>query len=516
MKAGRFNLALLGATFSALYFQGCGRDPKPGLYLPGPKSINFSGPDRSRLFDPDVVQKAVNALEQAKPDYSLAASHSWDLWKLVNQSVPRPSSFQSNGHLLEIPAWMTWCSTVELFDSNGSSAGRPECDLTGGRGPSVAPTDFLQTLGFRQKYKLEPANMPAAKTQVLAIQGNDFDTSYYSPDLVQALKQILSSAPCGSPQQPASIKNLKGCLEALPGAPAAANKFLDEKLPRNAIVVKAGWLNLKPVNNARIHQTILQPWDNAESWRPVNAIDSQRIALAGHSRKEWGSLGRYIILPSRGATCSAVGTNDTIPTVADQFALSNFLYFQYCGELLPGATNQLAGSYFPLVALHIMTNSQPRNQWTWSTFYWHPDAKAVNDPKLTPRMQSLQKERGDDKTGWRNNFRLDLQYTDRESVALEDVQKTAIANHRASLTTNCNVPATPAPANLSRGVFNPYIEGTSNCGGYSTCIACHSHARAGDNVPLRSTLSRTVRDPAETTSKIFTHFLWSLAEVQAP
>jgi len=442
-----------------------------------------------------TVRSAVQAIEGTNSNPLPAAEHSWALWRSLNRL--RTDDFIAKGQRALFPDWLTWCDSKDAFGAKLVQACFP---------------DHKNTLHFREDYWDKRFYRPKfgvsspKKSSNNVVTATFTETIHVSPELARSIRNLLDpEGKCaldsnGVPPGQSIIQ----CSIDKYGKQYVSDILKSEKLDKNSMVVKASWLHVSPGKDSSILG--LNKWIGVESWKD--------LALAGQPVDTWSSATwNNIMIPNNDWRSKMCGG-----TRGGSLDYKQFFYVQFCDEEmanhLQGANT---GDVLLLHGLHVMTNLQPDGNWTWSTFYWHPEADDVDDPVLSDRAKKIQSARPNGMNGWLGNYRLDLQYSPKEEMKPDPLLVNALATHGALKECEFGPDENPKPPVM----FNPYVEGRRPCGGYSNCMSCHSHARKPLTPPtgdgningLNLPVNRRLKDPKLIYSDaILTHFLWSLAD----
>ncbi len=429
------------------------------------------------------VSQAIAELKRNPQAPTLAAKHSWDLWKWLNNrnnfsvSLSIPS--------LARPRWLAWCTADESFTSLP-----PENCVSNSKYLSTGATFNLEKLVLGPKFRV-PVHVGAFQAESVHV----------NPELVSALNCLLN------PNR-RSIKGQKLLKSAIGELKERKVREIlgSDSLPPDSMVVKASWLYVTPRKEATV--VGIGDWAGGHSWK--------------NPSQPWGDHFRWknkvkLTIPPKSSVCSGSVESALTPRPGE-VSLSEFFFLQVCDPLhLPVISSRKhakVGDLIILTGLHVMTNLNPEADWTWSTFYWQP-SKHSDRLGLSAMAKFIKNARPKDLDGWRTNYRMEFQYSRDQVIPPDDTVKNAIESRRLKhLTVGCSLaPVEPR----SPVIFNPFVEGRFECGGYSNCLSCHSHARTflDGTDPLSGTVNpgnrryRNGRSPDD--SAIYTHFLWSLA-----
>ncbi len=500
-----------GITASLAVMLGCPQTkPSQAWDVPAPMSLRTSGEKLNYSpLSSETVKEAVRRLEAKEKDIERAATHSWALWMLLNEPLNQDGSLPS--HHGDFPKWLTWCTQGDIFPSGP----KPFCIEKEKSGLQSRPENYWKSLVFRPKFTDQVDQVG---------QLNDLLTTHVSPVLAGDFQNMLTSLSNESKcVQPVLLSGLTQCLSQVTNNnKEQANEWLSKAIRPEAMVIKAQWARLR-IDDSQSSKSnltaIIGIWEGAErSW----GLD---ILKAGKGRLRWDTK-MNVEIPNEVLKNSQCGSSPTqkanlktqeLKMSRSTNSIDDFFYIQYCDKKWDGwpADAQL-GDFFVLIGLHIITNLHPDGDWTWSTLYWHPDAPKDKNAKLdelSERSRLLQHARPENlTTGWRAHYRLDLQYSKHEQIPPDTAGIKAIKLAKESgtdLPCQLNeVPLTPPVA------FNPYIEGQQQCGGYSNCMSCHSHAAQNANGSAQQGVNRKFRNSSESKKTLFTHFLWGLANQQ--
>jgi hypothetical protein len=429
------------------------------LVIPPPVDI-FTKPETDQQSM--LVKNAMDQINSGK-GLSLARDHAWQLWERINTPAnPRVSN--SAGKL---PKWFTWCTDEEVERQIINK----DLDCEG-----------LLPAKRSRRAKLAKLHSSSSSPSLEA------EEVYVSPMLVRALAK----------------------WQKLPNVP-----YVPPDLFRLSVAVKAQYKVLQHPLNRREKKILGEPM--LQIWNGVAKQTSQSLNGDLRSFHTFWPDFAYVQISSEQLKPSACkGTKQTTPRapmpVKPKFQaiakLDDFFYFQYCeGDGYTFADKKIQyGDFIILTGLHLVTNLAPNKEWTWATFYWHPDRlNSKNFSVLSPRLKELQKA-PINLTGWRGNYRLDLQYSRGEQIPGDEVLTKQLGlyktKHNGALPCNLTEPKAPG------AMYNPYIEGAMPCGIYSNCISCHSKAKPTATQPMpESKLSRKFDEQDDDSA----HFLWTLA-----
>jgi hypothetical protein len=467
---------------------------KVHLIAPLILSLACSNPPVDRRREPKSigssaqVQAAILAIEN-KNDYSLAARHSWDLWEFLNANESASPSV--SGSAADTPKWIRWCqANVGLYaKQEANSICRPSSDEDKFRSTSQKALKLV----FHQKFRGDTALTDIG------------ETVHLSPGFVASIRSLLDKdGKCLNSR--VTSQTLLECAGQAMKAEELKAVLASGKLDPMSTIIKASWLHVaQPMNGEKFIE--IKPWNGMSS---LDHYDNLSNMLNGGIKVgDWSTTSTKLALPEFSSNTNFPCSGSVNSSQAPPF--ESFYHLQICDDQFTNQPQQWKkGDYLLLLGLHVMTNLSASGNWTWSTFYWHPDAsKAAKEAYLLERSNNLNSHDVRPKLdGWRNNYRMDLQYSAKEEIPVDPMY---IGQYPSKpINPECNV---ASPPKIPRAVFNPYIEGKQKCGGFSNCMGCHSHARvdgfAGSG--LGNAKNRTILDPSADTSKeVYTHFVWSL------
>jgi hypothetical protein len=438
-----------------------------------------------------------------------------------------------------VPRWLTWCSandlaTINSLDKIETSCidfKNPKTTKDENRGTQILrrddPFSGLRSVRKEGRSAGEPINLTVETI---------FESSHFSAATVRGLLKFMRDY-CPSFQQ---LNQFRACVtqDAAPPIPQSSPKTkplpsemtlpeqwtqrLNEALPQAAIVVKAQWMLIRPEQG-----NSPQTFQMAGTWNGLQSISSSSgiVSIRAKSSPNFTAIPNLqhspLALPPRGKYCPGESVNSQAQPSGDipaHLSISQMFSFQFCGNEQPAGVIQLLhGDYLALRALHIMTNSNPTGQWTWTTHHWHrPDLK-IKDPSefyaTDHRRAKILSVRPDSLKGWQANYHMDLQYVPPDALVAEQQVKETVKSIQGYLNvynqvedakTFCGVD----PDHVPGGVFNPFIEINMDCGVFSNCMGCHSHAATGSNPNAKL---RKLPTKEQKKDKVMTHFLWSLS-----
>ncbi len=455
-------------------------------------SLSFSQSaaiDQNSPFSEKEVRLAIAALEKSQPNPELAARHAWKVWRHVNQAAPPETLLNSLPK--DTPIWMTWCTDKSILNEKNSL----NCLHRGNineRNPNWS--SLIGTARFG-----DATDSFASITDALSTN--------LSPDLVRSLAALSTKVSCKG-----GIPNLVQCLYEKENRDSnrAAARFANA-LPKNAVMVKANWTIVQSSalrGAGASFKTGLGVWRGVKSWK-------KDVNLGGTPHMSWAEPLAIHIDSSFPSRCPD-GPNkkhwsDRVTKTGNKaLDIKRFFFFEVCNEAIEGFPKDvMKHDFMILTGLHVATNLHPGGDWTWSTFYWHPDAATPgNLTFLSDRGKIINQTRPTDLAGWQSNYLMDIQYSSKEPIPLDPVLKQSAKPVGSS--NPCNIGST-----LPRSsVFNPYIEGRNKCGGYSNCIGCHSYAAVakGKDIPrtLDQSFTRQKRSSADKDA-LYTHMIWTFA-----
>ena len=429
-----------------------------------------------------TVQNAIAAIEGDKPDVVPAAKHAWQVWSRISERNAKVAEKDQ-------PQWLSWCKADEV----GQGSPRSECAIDGAvqKGSNRARPRKLSApfVGRGVSATADgPALAPASAPIADDGRGKGlFEEIYFSPKLVESLRERYS---------------------------ASSSDQSSKKLDPSSMAVKALFKWVAHPNHKADYYSAreLAVWDGASKQAEHKDPGFQSNFL------DWNKWPRVAIrIDDDSPMCKPPGAlkKPKLPKGLPVKNLSDFVYVQYCPQIDKYVWNDdvKEGDYLVLVGLHIITNFASSEEWTWSTYHWHPkadentDGLTVRQAKLQHMTLDLPKTLAATLVGWRRKYRLDLQYSRKEKMEPDP----GLAKLASFADNSCFVgqQANTVPSS----VFNPYLEGMLKCGVYTNCVSCHSYAQYQQSGGIHvmtpeSPMSRVFIEPGPRS----THFLWSLAE----
>jgi len=362
--------------------------------------------------------------------------HALEIWGALNQDSGQV--FQGR----RLPIWETWYSGDEIYDSQTacSSTQRPS-----------ATTNFENP---RQLFKHGVAD--EATTSFNKFNGeyaqNVCDNLYNNPDVLTSLNESFT------PSTPIADRS----IQDFPNATVALK-------PVFMLVSQSGLTSMPYWNGAENSTNFAMPssntWTQCVAVDPLNRSDMKPVTQACN-----GSPTVQQVVP----------LNEFYHFALTQGDIDNLSGFAPAQELA-GAQ---VGDYAVLVAMHVTMREIP--QWTWQTFWWHPDPANSPAPAVSRPAEVLAKI-------------------------------PAPFNHYAMCTAyQMMLPESPS-STTPLICFNPYLEPglTGVVGKESNCMTCHSLASWGNGGDFGGGLDYQANGYIDQSSDLFSDvtkldFLWSV------
>jgi hypothetical protein len=213
------------------------------------------------------------------------------------------------------------------------------------------------------------------------------------------------------------------------------------EFPKDSIIVKAAW-RIVTSNYGRT----VGVWKRR--WPPIEELDSE---------ENWDSKDRKVI------ELSERPCKDRLPR-DEQVPLSCFYHVRFKSEglkLLPKFlpdSSQPEKAYAILLGLNVMTKEM--RDWTWSTFWWNPNAIQPNQPGAEQRPATIGPP-------W-NRY---LMSTSLSAETPPEKDDPCYDFERRMERLACRKPV----------IFNPYLGARIPSGTISNCMACHQRSAYGQN-----------------------------------
>lgn len=433
MKTALLKLALFNLlVFSLFSTAGCGNGEESisnesFYFAPLSTSVGLPG-------DPATIQGWID-----NENTSAMASHALLIWGALNQDSGQ--IFQ--GRML--PVWETWYSGDEIYDSQTlcSSTQRPTSTTN-----FESPRQFTHT-------NVADENISSMNKFDGFYANNVCDNLYNNPNVLTALNASFTAS------TPILARSIQGFDT---GTTALKPVFM--------LVNQTGYTSIPYWEGAENSTNFQSPASN--TWNQCVAVNPSL------ERSQFSNLPNYI-----NQACNGVNVPQQV------FSLNDFYHFPLTQADIDNfgssAAGEMAGAqpgdYAVLVAMHVTMKEIP--QWTWQTFWWHPNPDASPAPAIPRPTEALRAIPAPF-----NHYAMCTAY---QMVIPEEVGTTPLI------------------------CFNPYLEPglVGVVGKESNCMTCHSYATWGDGGDFGGGLNYQANGYVDQSSDIFSDvtkldFMWSV------